>query len=274
MLLVMRPANKAEDPLRVGVATILFEENWQAESRDHDRRLDLMGQILDAADRHRAGLIVLPAGFYLVSDEKQRAQVVKRARASMTGRRTAVLWGVDVRQSGGIGKAGHRDRDPVLPFYLYLRDESGALLLDGARQLAYCSTQAVNVERLPGDRVVSVAGRSIGVLACGELLARVYGRSRATIHVRGIVHNASIVVDAAHADLKVRGLARWTRAVEECSGSQRSRVVVAQHLGRSRLRLKMYADDGKPPQVASSAARRAHQHRESDRRFALDIYEL
>jgi hypothetical protein len=210
----------------------------------------------------------------VVSREKDRDDIVKRARRSLSGTHTAVLWGVDVRVADGIGKAGHRDRDPVLPFYLYLRDASGALLLEDARQLAYRSTQAVNVARLPGDRVVSMAGRSIGVLACGELLARVYGRSRAMDHVRGSGSDASIVVDAAHADLKVRGLARWTRAVERCSTSRSPCVVVAQHLGRNQMHLKMYADHGAPPRVASRAATRAHQCREADPRFTLDIYEL
>jgi hypothetical protein len=219
-------------------------------------------------------LLVLPAGFFVVSTKKDRDGIVKRARRSLSGKRTAVLWGVDVRPANGIGKAGHRERDPLLPFYLYFRDASGALLLKNARQFAYCSTQAVNVARLPNDRIVSMAGRSIGILACGELLARVYGRLRPIDHVRGSVDAASIVVDAAHADLKVRGRLRWTRAVEGCSSSHSSRVVVAQHLGRNRLHLQMYADHGAPPRVASRSATRAHQHREAGPQFTLDVYDL
>jgi hypothetical protein len=262
------------DAMRIGVATVLFDDEWQVESRNLHARLQLMGEILGAADRHRAALLVLPAGFFVVSREKDRDDIVKRARRSLSGTRTAVLWGVDVRIAGGIGKAGQRDRDPVLPFYLYLRDASGTLLLEDARQLAYCSTQAVSTARLPGNRVVTMAGRSIGVLACGELLARVHGRTRTMDYVRGIVSDASIVVDSAHADLKVRGIARWTRAVERCSNSRRSRVVVAQHLDRNRMHLKMYADHGAPPRIASRAATHAHQHREANPRFTLDIYEL
>lgn len=260
--------------MRIGVATVLFDDEWQVESRNLHARIQLMRAILRASDRHRTALLVLPAGFFVVHRKKDRDDIVRRARRSLLGARTAVLWGVDVHVADGISKAGHRERDPVLPFYLYLRDASGALLLEDVRQLAYCSTQAVSATRLPSDRIVSIAGRSIGVLACGELLARVYGRSRAMDYVRGIVSNASFVVAAAHADLKVRGLVRWTRAVEKCSSSLPSRVVVAQHLCRKKMHLKTHADHGAPPLVASRAARRAHRHREADPRFTLDVYEL
>lgn len=98
--------------MRIGVATVLFDDEWQVESRNLDARIRLMRAILRAADRHRTALLVLPAGFFVVYREKDRDDIVRRARRSLLGARTAVLWGVDVHMAGAISKAGHRKRDP------------------------------------------------------------------------------------------------------------------------------------------------------------------
>lgn len=258
--------------LRIGVTTVLFDDDWRRDSRDIDGRLGLLRDVAGLASKNGVELLVLPAGFFLVAAEIDRPSVARRAGRSLSGTSVAALWGIDVWATNAVGKAGGVDRDPMLPFYVYLRDANGTTLMRGARQLGYRSTQAVNSARLPRDRVVSVAGFPVGVLACGEVLARVYGRDRMHDHVRDIVKDASVVVDAAHANLKLKGLARWTRAIERCSGGRRA-VLVAQHLGRDRLRLPMYADRGRPPRVVSSAAERSFGRRRSDPRFVLDMYD-
>jgi len=65
--------------------------------------IKLLRAIRWAADRHRTALLVVPAGFFVVYREKDRDYIVRRARRSLSGACTAVLWGVDVHVAEGIG---------------------------------------------------------------------------------------------------------------------------------------------------------------------------
>jgi len=153
-----------------------------------------------------------------------------------------------------------------------------------AQQLAATSSHAVHFSTLPADRVVRVGQTKIGVLICGEILARVYGRGRTISWTRDLVRDADVVLDLAHANVATGGPRNWMRALENCSRAKQSGrpVMVAQHLAAHLLKGKKCGDRGSAPLVASEEAISRHVARREVRSLAgcmhpaavVDIYQV
>lgn len=255
--------------MKLAVASVLTRGSWIAEARDIDERLTLMREIIELAGD--GALVVLPAGYFVCPSTRARNRTADRVLQHLRGAACAVAWGIDVRpitdaRTSKSGKGAARDDydyDPRLTWYGYLRDARGSLLIAPTQQVAYRSSQFVRHDRLPRDRIHEIAGTRVGVLVCGEILARVYGRGRSVNRVRDVLKGADVIVDAAHANIPIRGFTRWTTAIAATGRQAGTRVtVVAQHLDVDNLHGRKFATRGEAPRLASRAGDKCWCRRE------------
>lgn len=253
----------------IGVVTIIYEESWIDEARDEAAVVDLLGKVINAEQCLDA--IAFPAGTLVVGPNDDPHECANRIVAKLPKRRSIIVYGVDVRGSEGSlldhrprkGKGMQRgwdaNRYPVLSCFAYAAAPDGSKLIWGARQLGYRSTQAISYSKMPNIRSIRFGTVEVGLLICGEIMAKVYGRGRPFDRVRHIADQADVVVDIAHADVALRSLVRWTTAIEDVasSGSGGRSVLVAQHLATDFIKraLRKYTDEGEVPKLASTASR-------------------
>ena len=196
--------------LRVAVATVTYEERWQKDAEDAAGRLRLLERILGKIASSE--LVVLPAGFIRVSTESA-AKVRAEQVGALCRARTAIAFGVDLIAA----TKGWREFDPLLQSFGYLALKDGSHPLWHVRQLAATSQQRVAVARIENEeRTASIGESGIGLLVCGEMMGRVYGKGSRGRRLRAMVDGAGLVVDVAHSDIKVGSSPRtWSAALRE-----------------------------------------------------------
>lgn len=136
---------------------------------DHNpRRLEVLDDLLAVARREATELLLLPAGYLTVTTEREVpgavAEIARRAEAAGV----PVAAGVDLPET----KNGKNAQSPRLPYYGFV---AGTVTGGPWQQSSSTSGNAADVaeEDVPGaGRVVTIAGRRVGLLICGELFSR------------------------------------------------------------------------------------------------------
>lgn len=235
--------------MKIAVTTVFFEGEWPEAARDVQSRLGLMREVIKKS--RGARVVVLPAGFFRVSHERQLDGVRLKVETALQGCDAAVLWGIDVGEpdKGAAKKDG--SLDPAIPSFAFLRLADGSVPICKEQQIAATSKHSVKFGRLPMKRIVQVGRKKIGVIICGEMLGNVYGRHKNAWKTRAIVRDADVVLDLAHANVAVGGPRSWMGAIEDCS-AQRP-VMVAQHLAVRLLHGPQCGKNGDAPYINANA---------------------
>ncbi|HVX93654.1 MAG TPA: hypothetical protein VHK47_01995 [Polyangia bacterium] len=101
------------------------------------------------------------------------------------------------------------------------------------------------------SRVFRMDGRMVGFLICGEMLARSSDQRLGKTLVTG----ADLVIDIAHADIKIGNWHRtWSAAIRGLGGRTKRPVAMAQHLDSERVAstVKWYADKDGPKRLVNT----------------------
>lgn len=188
------------------------------------QRLQLAREIARTASRVSACAVALPAG-YLIADEELEARALADELAGLFAHhRLGLLAGVDLVDAATEPKAGRDGQVArgVLPYFVFASTTKGRVEDRWWRQR---STTRSNAERAASraneQRVVELDGRTIGLLACGEVFS---APVRKALPVG--VHAA--VVDLGHASMG-RGLQAVLPALARRTATC---VIHAQHVSQ------------------------------------------
>jgi hypothetical protein len=238
--------------MRVASVHMLYKEgSFTVAARGIKERAALAAQIVQDTGGN-ADIVVFPAGLFVCGEENACSRAAAVLPSVLPKRSCTVVFGVDCRRSDNINKSTD---SAYRHFYLYCVDHAGGRLVWGSRQRGNGSHLRVSTKGFQEERVVVVAGKTVGLLICGEITTRASDVPYRPQLGEYLVSQcgAEVILDAAHCDRQIVPHNRsWFPAMRNTGRP----AVLSQHLYESYLTNGLYCAAGnKGPDYSANAGR-------------------
>jgi hypothetical protein len=135
---------------------------------DHNSvRLEALDRLLGVAREKSAALVMLPGGYLTIGSTRELYATIADATQRSHAAGVSLAVGIDLPET----TRGKRARAPQLPYYAIV---CGSAVGGPWRQTNSTRANAADVDdaEVPGaNRIVTIAGRRVGILICGELFS-------------------------------------------------------------------------------------------------------
>jgi hypothetical protein len=212
------------------IASVIVSRHGFRRKSANRLRLTLAEDIAASAKHLNASLVILPAGFLCASSVASAKKAASKLAAIFGKHGVAAIGGVDAEhRTRGAKKKRAKRGQRAWPFFVFGVD--GSKLSHWQRQLSTTTANAADVPAvmMKQSSLATIAGVSVGILACGELFNE-------ALRDKVAGSQPKIIVNVVHASMTRGPRVRHPELAKE----GRAWVLSAQHVSERNSQPRMW----------------------------------